>query len=512
MNTAAFNDFFPVPEAVAQSVRELAINAADLIGNHPSFAARVEPTGSTPPADEVARYLVQILLSSQYIWSWIYLKTPLREHTREINGVALGEEGAPSSIRGATVLAIDSVSHYWNCHLTQRLLSKVGRPEVAQVFSSVLAGTTVVPHYFKQERWGKWYPTIINILEDYQQRLAVMKNGLCPIFSSQSFYRSAFSLLERELAHRMPVEATATGPKEFPLEGSPLCVIRYNTDPMEPDLYSLQWISDKYYALKISRSSETAPDGLEIAVFLVSTAGDTVQFFGLGDATTCRVDATDSPVIVGEPPTALPVTTSLLLLFEQLQEDLRAIHRFDPIAFCQLRHFPKISAMEVFEDGFVLRFPSEAFQDVVNLFASRPVTKEGLLALPTSDEELLSIYFQHEEKASTPEEPQAAESSSAPEVSSQAPSYNDARREVTRLLYKHSFKFGEFFKFMAAHWDVGIENGAKHLHLTRNGHRYPTGRPMRDPRESLHINMAFRIFDCLEIPLNEVAQKLREQL
>jgi hypothetical protein len=513
MNAATFNDFFPIPEVVAQSMRELATNAAELIADHPAFAARVAPAASTPSAEEVARHLVQILLTSQYIWSWVYVKFPLREHYRTVHGVGLGEAGAPSSIRGSTVLAVDSVSQYWNCHLAQHLLSKVGRPEVVPVFSKVLAETTVVPHYFKKDWWKESHSTIITILDDHHQTLEAMKMGLCPIFSSQSFYRSSFSLLEKELAPRARVEGTTSRAKEFPLEGSPLGVLRYSTDPLEPALYSLKWISDKYYALNISRGFETARDDLEMASFLVSTAGNTVRFFGLGKANTCRLDAADSRVIVGEPPTALPITTSLSLLFDQLQDDLHAIHRFDPAAFSQLRYFPADSALEVVDDGFVLRFPGAAFDDIVNLFAGRPEVKEALNNLAPFDDSLRAIHFcrYESESASSPEELQAAESDSVPAVSSQSLSYNDERRQVTRLLHRRSFKFGDFFTFMAKHWGVGISQGAKHLHITRNGHHYPTGKPMRDPRDSLSIDMAFKIFKCLDIPLSEVAVKLREE-
>lgn len=514
-NALAFNEFFPLPDPLRKSLRETAVNAADLIAAHPAFTARVASVSGPTSAEQLAPHLVQILLSSHFVWFF----TSIRVSVGGAGGGKTPEAHAPNDsyrfIRGATAVAADSVCHYWNCHFIQRLLSKIDLPDITENFSKALARTTIVPQYFKKDDWNKAHKVIMSFLDGFDRMLENAKTGLCPILDDQPVARDIFERLEREQFPREPVhtsQQTLFGESlESLLEGSSLRIARYGSDPSNQDLYTLRWVSGKTYSVSIMGTPRGATkDELARIEFLVSTATTPVRVFGLGDVYTCEVDKEDSSIVCGESLLSRTVKEAVTTLYYQLQRDLQEAARLDQVALSQCRNFPDGIALEVVEEGYRLHCPSAVIPSLAALFAHWPQIQEVLLTISPGGDTHKIISFSYGDTSTTETADGRVQAPSAPGVEGYSSDNRAERTEVSRLLHKHSFKFWQFFQFLRTNWGVEIVSGGIHKHLERNGHHFATGQDMRAPDEPLRNDIAFKVFARLQIPLSEVAQRLRE--
>lgn len=514
-NALAFNDFFPMPDSLRKSVREVAIRAADLIAEHPAFAARLTTASGPASAEQLAPHLVQILLSCHFVWFFSSIRVSIDAMSRSDGSKAHGSNDSSRFIRGATAVAADSVCHYWNCHFIQRLLSKIDLPEVTTKFSEALARTTIVPQYFKKNEWNNAYPSIMAFLDGLERVLDNAKTGLCPILNAQPFCKDVFARLEREHFPTEPIEpvesATLTRAPKSLLEGSTVSVVRYGTDPSEQDLYTLRWVSGRTYSVSVmggpSGPGETDYARIE---FLVSAATTPVRVFGLGEVYTCEVDSEDSSILSGVGGSTQSVATAVAALYHQLQRDLQEAFNHDPAAIGQCKDFPSGVALELFEEGYRLHCSNAAIAGLASFFAHWPEVQATLLSLPSGDgaPKILAINYADSDTREGVDD--VVTDPVSPSILGSSSTHRAARSEVSQLLHKHAFKFWQFFAFLRTNWGVELEMGGIHKHLRHNGHHFAVGQDMRSPDEPLRNDIAFKIFARLHIPLEEVADRLRE--
>jgi hypothetical protein len=514
-----FNEFFKIPGEILDGLRQTAHQAAEMVLGHEAMKLRISAYGQ---ADALAPHLVQLLLSVNSVWRYCYA----HPHALSKAHAHAEEEcsaGAVKSIQsGAPTLALCSLGYFWSCHFMHRLCSLIDVPDLAKGIADELEAVTINPHYFKKQEWLKSHDAIQTLLGEFSTTLVTAK-ALAAILRWQVHGADFFQTLEKDLQHyaeesepfnaAIPDGTLETLPPG--LAQSPLRLDRFSEHSDEVVVYRMRPSNDlgwDVFTLSVFTKSPDLQGMREAQAFFIPTKyHDEADVYGFLGPPTLPISQQDSPIFTGDYESSCDVPSAVRKMCQQFRRDLAFLRTVASPLIERCSELPGPVAIELRDDGCEVVFASEQAPEMVKFFDGLPEVQESLRNSPCEPGTVKILDFQYRIQGPNraggdgvdgePDGTDVVEVSQSDQI---------LRREVSKLLRRHSFKFWEFRGFVMKNWDIDIEPAkGSHKKFTLDGSIFPFGKLMRDPDEKLKPPIALKMFAALKIPLSDVAERLR---